>query len=299
MHAERAAAAPPTPSSPGPAAKVAAKALDAYAADALLALLAGGEAPVAAMTVPPATVATPTAPAPRLALGEPAEPGEPTEPNEPTEPTEPAAPTEPSEPSEPTNTTNIDGPDPPGSPGSPGLAAAPPAPPPPPPRRPAKPEVLILVDGIALKRGHVSTGERCEIIGVGPVSIDWVRQLLPHAIVDVLVHDGVDITTYASATRAIRKAVRLAVGTRDQFCVVRGCRQRHTQHDHRHDYATGGPGSADNLNVLCLFHHHQKAQANARLERHGDNWHWYPPKASTVWISPVGAELTLWDTDTS
>ena len=57
--------------------------------------------------------------------------------------------------------------------------------------------MVVLVDGIALKRGHVSAGERCEIIGVGPVSIDWVRQLLPHAIVDVLVHDGVDITTYA------------------------------------------------------------------------------------------------------
>ena len=58
--------------------------------------------------------------------------------------------------------------------------------------------MLILVDGIALKRGHVSTGERCEIVGVGPVDIDWVKQLLPDAIVHAFVHDGVDITTYAS-----------------------------------------------------------------------------------------------------
>ena len=57
--------------------------------------------------------------------------------------------------------------------------------------------MLVLVDGIALKRGHVSTGERCEIAGVGPVSVDWVRKLIPQAIVDALVHDGVDITTYA------------------------------------------------------------------------------------------------------
>ena len=155
---------------------------------------------------------------------------------------------------------------------------------------------MVLVDGIALKRGYVSTGERCEIIGVGPVDIDWVKQLLPDAIVHALVHDGVDITTYASATRSIRKAVRLAVNARDQFCVVRGCRQRRrTHHDHRQGFADGGAGSSHNLNVLCVFHHNQKTRAGARLERHGHQWHWYPPNAATPWISPVGAELTLWD----
>ena len=63
---------------------------------------------------------------------------------------------------------------------------------------------MVLVDGIALKRGYVSTGERCEIIGVGPVDIDWVKQLLPDAIVHALVHDGVDITTYASPSETDR-----------------------------------------------------------------------------------------------
>jgi hypothetical protein len=60
-------------------------------------------------------------------------------------------------------------------------------------RRSAKPEVVVLVDAIALKRGYVSHGERCEIAGVGPVDIDWVNQLLPDTIVHALIHNGVDI----------------------------------------------------------------------------------------------------------
>ncbi len=118
-------------------------------------------------------------------------------------------------------------------------------------RRAAKPEVVVLVDGIALQRGHVRPGERCEIAGVGPVDVDWVRQLLPDAIVDVLVHDGVDITTYASATRAIRKAG--PPRRRDPRASAASCaavtNADRTQTDHRHDYANGGPGSTHNLNV--------------------------------------------------
>jgi len=160
----------------------------------------------------------------------------------------------------------------------------------------AKAEVIVLVDGIALQRGYVGVGERCEIVGVGPVELDWVNQLLPEAIVHALVHDGVDITTYASATRSIRKAVRLAVKARDWRCVVRGCgNARFVQQDHRRQFAKGGAGSSDNLNLLCVFHHNQKSRDGARLERHGDTWHWYPPKVTDPWISSVGATLTLWN----
>ena len=51
--------------------------------------------------------------------------------------------------------------------------------------------------------------------------------------------------------------------------------------------------------MLCVFHHNQKTRDGARLERHGHQWHWYPPKTTTAWISPVGAELTLWNLDTT
>jgi len=171
-----------------------------------------------------------------------------------------------------------------------------------------KAEIVVLVDGIALRRGYVGLGERCEIIGVGPVDVNWVKSLLPEAIVHALVHDGVDITTYASATRSVRKAVKLAVKTRDWCCIVKGCgNARRTQQDHRDDFANGGPGSTDNLNLLCQFHHNQKTRDGARLERHRDEWHWWPPPTaeqrtghhppSEAWRSPVGANLTPWNLD--
>jgi len=43
-------------------------------------------------------------------------------------------------------------------------------------------------------------------------------------------------------------------------------------------------------------HHNQKARDGARLERHDDKWHWYPPNTTEPWTSPVGPGLTLWDT---
>jgi hypothetical protein len=161
--------------------------------------------------------------------------------------------------------------------------------------RSTKAEVVVLVDGLALRRGHVAAGERCEIPGVGPVDVAWVQSLLPEAIVHALVHDGVDITTYASATRSIRRAVRLAVDVRDGGCVVQWCGdRRRTQQDHRQDFAAGGAGSTDNLNVLCVFHHNQKTRDGAKLERHGDQWHWYPPGVARPTVSAVGAGFTHW-----
>ena len=149
-----------------------------------------------------------------------------------------------------------------------------------------------------LRRGHRLGGERCEIAGVGTVSVGWVRELLPDAISHALVHDGTEILGYASATRSIRKAVHLAVKARDWRCVVRGCgRARRLQRDHRHDYALGGSGSSDNLNLLCAFHHHQKTCEGAKLDKVGDEYHWTPPGSAEIWSSKIGAGLTLWDVD--
>ena len=49
--------------------------------------------------------------------------------------------------------------------------------------------------------------ETCEIVGVGPVDVDWVRQILPDALVDVLVHDLVDIQAHATITRHRKRAL--------------------------------------------------------------------------------------------
>ena len=118
----------------------------------------------------------------------------------------------------------------------------------------------------------------------------------------MLVHDGVDITTYASTTRTVPRSIRTALSARDQTCVVPGCgRRRGLQIDHRHPYAKGGPTTWDNLNLLCELHHDHKTHRGARLERHDDQWVWWPPpdpnrpdRAATPTRAPTGEHLDPW-----
>jgi hypothetical protein len=166
--------------------------------------------------------------------------------------------------------------------------------------------VCILVDAIALKRGYATATETCEIPGFGPVDVDWVSRILPESLVDVLVHDLVDIRAHATMTRYRKTALDKALQARDKRCVVPGCkRRRRLQADHRHDFAKDGPTAYDNLERLCEKHHHDKTHRRARIERVGDEWHWYPPPpqpgepepppGSIPWRAPVGEHLTAFD----
>ncbi|MGZ4682514.1 MAG: HNH endonuclease signature motif containing protein, partial [Acidimicrobiales bacterium] len=164
----------------------------------------------------------------------------------------------------------------------------------------------VLVDAIALKRGYATASETCEIPGFGPVDVNWVSRILPDSMIDVLVHDLVDIQAHATLTRHRRKALDQALRARDRRCVVAGCRRkRMLQADHRHDFAQHGPTSAANLERLCQIHHREKTHRGARIERVDDEWHWYPPPpapgephpppGSIPWRSPVGEHLTAFD----
>jgi hypothetical protein len=174
------------------------------------------------------------------------------------------------------------------------------------PPKQARWNVSILIDGIALKRGHATATETCEIVGVGPVDVAWVQQILPDALVDVLVHDMVDIQAYATTTRYRPRALDRALQARDRTCVVAGCRREgHLQVDHRHDYHRGGPTSGKNLERLCVVHHHEKTHGGAVIERTDTEWLWYPPApkpgepepppGSIPWRTPIGAHLTAFD----
>ncbi len=166
--------------------------------------------------------------------------------------------------------------------------------------------VSVLVDATALQRGYATATETCEIPGFGPINVDVARQILPEALVDVLVHDLVDIKAYATLTRYRRVALDQALQARDRRCVVPRCKRKgHLQVDHRHDYAKGGPTAYDNLAFLCEVHHHEKTHLGARLERVDDEWHWYPPPpapgqprpppGSIPWRAKVGQHLTAFD----
>ena len=95
-------------------------------------------------------------------------------------------------------------------------------------RRPADPRatVSVVVDLEALRRGSVGEGERCEIPGVGPVGVEYARDLLGGALVELLIAKGTDVTTVYSAGRQVPMRVRSALLLRDPRCVVPHCDAR-------------------------------------------------------------------------
>jgi hypothetical protein len=126
--------------------------------------------------------------------------------------------------------------------------------------------VHVVVDHGVLARGFVLEGERCEIPGVGPVSVEWVREVLGDAFVTAVIKKGVDITTVAHLGRHIPAELRTALTVAGRECDVEGCRHRgYLELDHCDvDFAKGGLTSWWNLTWLCYVHHRRKT-AGARL----------------------------------
>jgi hypothetical protein len=141
--------------------------------------------------------------------------------------------------------------------------------------------IHVRVDHEALMRGHVETGEICEIPGIGPIPVDVARRLAADSILSVLVTDGVDVTGVAHSGRTIPTSLRRALVERDQTCVVPGCEVRERlEIDHLQPFAEGGPTSLVNLVRLCQWHHYLKTHQRHRLERTDQGWRWISPDDS-------------------
>jgi hypothetical protein len=120
----------------------------------------------------------------------------------------------------------------------------------------------VVIDHEALVRGRAREGETCEIPGVGPVNVAWVRELLGSAFVTAIVKKGRDITTVAHLGRHIPAELRTAMVVSGRECSVSGCDGReYLELDHCEvDYAKGGPTARWNLAWLCSIHHKLKTQ---------------------------------------
>ncbi len=122
--------------------------------------------------------------------------------------------------------------------------------------------VHVVVDHALLVRGNLLGGERCEIPGVGPVNVGWVRELLGSAFVAAVVRKGRDITTVAHFGRHIPAELRTAMIASGRECEVHGCHARdYLELDHCVvDHAQGGPTARWNLAWLCSVHHRRKSK---------------------------------------
>jgi hypothetical protein len=121
--------------------------------------------------------------------------------------------------------------------------------------------VHIIVDHDALKRGDVFEGETCEIQGVGPVSVEWVRSILGEAFLTAIIKKGTDITTVAHFGRNVPELVQTAKIAGGHECEAEDCEiHGYLERDHVHDFALGGVTSLANLIWLCYFHHRLKSR---------------------------------------
>ncbi len=149
----------------------------------------------------------------------------------------------------------------------------------PPRARDPKATVSVVVGLEALRRGQVHDGERCEIPGVGPVSVEYAQGLLGEALVELLIVDATDVTAVYSAGRHVPRRVYSALLQRDPRCVVPGCDTRlGLENDHWVvDFAKGGLASMDNIARLCHHHHLLRTHDGYRLLGGPEEWQWLAP----------------------
>ncbi|MFZ0664869.1 MAG: DUF222 domain-containing protein [Acidimicrobiales bacterium] len=152
------------------------------------------------------------------------------------------------------------------------------------------PEVHVTVDSEALLRGYSESEESCTIEGVGQVSVQTARKLLGDGFLSILVTKGRDITTVASAGRAVPADVDRALRQRDRKCCVPGCEIRERlERDHRVlPFIDGGPTSLENLALLCRWHHYLRTYRGWHLEGEPGDWMWVGPSNDHRDDSPWG-----------
>ncbi len=120
--------------------------------------------------------------------------------------------------------------------------------------------VHIVIDHGALMRGGTADGEVCEIPGVGPVDVEWVKELLSSAFLTTVIKKGKDILGVSHLGRHVPAEVMTALVVSGRECDVQDCNHRgYLERDHATDYAKGGPTSFMNLGWLCYRHHRLKS----------------------------------------
>ena len=151
----------------------------------------------------------------------------------------------------------------------------------------------MIVDFAALKRGYREPGERCEIPGVGSISVKSARELLSDSFFRLLVTKGRDVKTVTSATRAIPSVVRAALEFRDERCQVPSCVDpAPIEIDHVQDYALGNPTEIENLVLLCRWHHEAKTHKGYRLIGEPGHRQWLAPGDTETAARPAETGAT-------
>lgn len=135
-------------------------------------------------------------------------------------------------------------------------------------RRRARPRVdaIVVVDLGPVRRGHTHEGERCHIVGVGPIPVAVARQMMADAFLKAAVIDGTEILKirHFSRYRPAELQTALDLGPAPELngaVCTEGCgRRMGLQWDHLDPLANGGPTELRNLGPKCVPDHIKKTE---------------------------------------
>ena len=157
------------------------------------------------------------------------------------------------------------------------------------PGRPLRPELVIVCDINAWRRGHGHPGEVCHILDGGPIPVQVARQLCEDVFLKAVITDGLNVHTVNHFGRYRPAELRTALdlgkppGFSGAKCVDCG-RRWGLQWDHINPVANRGPTSFDNLAGRCWIDHQAKTERDRQAGLLGPN----PPNAHTKRRGPSG-----------
>jgi hypothetical protein len=129
----------------------------------------------------------------------------------------------------------------------------------------ARPDLVIVCDLFAWRRGHAHEGEPCHLIGGGPIPVELAKELSSDAFVKAVLHDGKDIQRVHHVGRKYTAQLRTALdlGPVPAFsgraCVDCG-RTWGLQNDHVDPVAHTGRTSLENVKPRCWTCHTTKTE---------------------------------------
>jgi hypothetical protein len=152
----------------------------------------------------------------------------------------------------------------------------------------ARDKVIFRVDWTAAARGHtLPTGhpdsdgveETCDIVGIGPVPVSVVRQVLEDdPVIAIVLTEGTDIRAVTHLGRKATAHMRTCLEWAQHGCSVLGCPNTgRLELDHNQPWALTLHTRLDQLDWLCHTHHQQKTHDGHRLEPGTGTRRFLPP----------------------
>ena len=137
----------------------------------------------------------------------------------------------------------------------------------------------MRVDISPLLKDTTEPGETCEIPGVGPVPVSYASEVLSHGLLELVLHDGIDVRAVVTRTRHVPETLKIAIEERDQSCKVLGCDcTEHLERHHVKEFADHKITSYEVLGRLCPSHHDMVTYGGYTIEVHDDGtWTLHAP----------------------